>query len=53
MNDHGALGRKTNWKGGLVDLNGASVDSDDDMNPRESTSTAIPKESFPEGSIIT
>ncbi|KAF1949233.1 RCC1/BLIP-II [Byssothecium circinans] len=53
VNDQGALGRETNWEGRQVDMNGANDDDDDEMNPLESTPTAMPKESFPEGTIIT
>ena len=45
MNDQGALGRDTNWDGGLRDAD-AEDDSDDDdddtgVNPKESTPAEI------------
>ncbi|CRK25856.1 hypothetical protein BN1708_014351 [Verticillium longisporum] len=52
VNDQGALGRDTNWDGGLRDADQASDsgsdDEDDDsgVNPRESTPTAVPAEHF-------
>ncbi|KAF2457999.1 regulator of chromosome condensation 1/beta-lactamase-inhibitor protein II [Lineolata rhizophorae] len=58
VNDQGALGRDTNWEGGLKDMDAAEdSDSDSDegtaLNPRESTPAAIPAESFPEGTVFT
>ena len=53
VNDMGALGRDTTWDGGLVDIDDQSVESDDEMNPLESTPAAIPKASFPENTVIT
>ncbi|EYE92593.1 RCC1 domain-containing protein [Aspergillus ruber CBS 135680] len=59
VNDQGALGRNTTWEGGYKDIDDASKsdsddDSDDDsgLNPYESTPTAIPAESFPEGTVF-
>lgn len=60
VNDLGALGRDTTWDGGYKDIkddannDGSDSDSDDDtgLNPRESTPTAIPSESFPEGTVF-
>lgn len=59
VNDLGALGRDTTWDGGYKDIkdankNDSDDDSDDDtgLNPRESTPTAIPSESFPEGTVF-
>ena len=53
VNDGGALGRDTTWTGGLRDIDedksDDSEDSDSGMNPLESTPTAIPASSFPEG----
>lgn len=55
VNDQGALGRDTNWEGGLKDMKDEDdEDSDDedddaDMNPRESTPTAIDSKWFAEG----
>lgn len=58
VNDQGALGRDTEWQGGLKDMDAADdSDSDSgdesDLNPRESTPTAVPADSFPEGTIFT
>ena len=58
VNDHGALGRDTAWDGGMKDMDGNKSDSGSDdgsdsgLNPRESTPTAIPSESFPEGTVF-
>lgn len=57
-NDKGALGRDTNWDGGLRDMDaekaGSDSDSDDeDVNPLESTPTHIPEDSFPKGTKFT
>lgn len=60
VNDQGALGRSTAWEGGYKDIEDAnkSDDSDDDsdddtgLNPHESTPTAIPSESFAEGTVF-
>ena len=57
-NDKGALGRDTNWDGGLRDMDaekaGSDSDSDDeDVNPLESTPTHIPENSFPKGTKFT
>lgn len=53
-NDLGALGRDSNWDGGLRDMDeeAAKDDSDSDdeaLNPLESTPTHIPENSFPPG----
>lgn len=53
-NDLGALGRDSNWDGGLRDMDeeAAKDDSDSDdeaLNPLESTPTHIPEDSFPPG----
>ncbi|KAF4552511.1 Regulator of chromosome condensation (RCC1) repeat-containing protein 2 [Elsinoe fawcettii] len=53
VNDQGALGRNTDWEGGLVDIDDNKSDGSDEsleveLNPRESTPTAVPTESFPE-----
>ncbi len=52
VNDQGALGRDTQWEGGLRDMD---EDSDDEsnagLNPRESTPGPIT--TFPEGTVIT
>lgn len=56
VNDQGALGRDTQWDGGYKDMDDNSdSDSEDDdsgLNPRESTPTAIPGESFPKGVVF-
>jgi regulator of chromosome condensation len=59
VNDQGALGRNTTWEGGYKDIDDADKsdsddDSDDDsgLNPHESTPTAIPAESFPDGTVF-
>lgn len=55
VNDSGSLGRDTTWDAGLKDMDAASDDSDDDdsgLNPKESTPTAVPASSFPEGTAI-
>ncbi|KAI9933383.1 hypothetical protein ASPWEDRAFT_43187 [Aspergillus wentii DTO 134E9] len=57
VNDQGALGRDTAWEGGYKDIddNKSDSDSDDDdsgLNPHESTPTAIPCESFPDGTVF-
>ncbi|KAL2358675.1 regulator of chromosome condensation 1/beta-lactamase-inhibitor protein II [Cryomyces antarcticus] len=55
VNDQGALGRDTEWEGGLKDIDDNKSDDDSDaggdagLNPKESTPTAIPSDSFPEG----
>lgn len=53
VNDNGALGRDTAWEGGMRDVDAAddsdSDASDSDLNPRESTPTAIPADKFPAG----
>ncbi|KOS19875.1 Protein pim1 [Escovopsis weberi] len=56
VNDQGALGRDTNWDGGLRDAANEDSDSDDDddtgMNPLESTPTAIAAEHFIPGTVF-
>ena len=56
VNDQGALGRDTTWEGGLKDVDANDSDSDagsdSGLNPKESTPTAIPSDSFPEGTIF-
>ncbi|KAL2005948.1 hypothetical protein VTN00DRAFT_10441 [Thermoascus crustaceus] len=59
VNDQGALGRDTTWEGGYKDIddnNKSDSDSDDEsdsgLNPYESTPTAIPSDSFPEGTVF-
>lgn len=56
VNDSGALGRNTAWEGGLKDIDDNQSDDSDDsdsgLNPHESTPTAIPANSFVEGTVI-
>ena len=53
VNDSGALGRDTNWDGGLKDMDDNDSDDSDDtdsgLNPYESTPTQVPASKFPEG----
>lgn len=55
VNDQGALGRDTNWDGGLRDMDGgddSDSDSDDgntDINPNESTPMPVSDEYFAPG----
>ena len=53
VNDQGALGRDTTWEGGLKDVDDNDSDdsdnSDSGLNPAESSPTAVPASSFPEG----
>jgi regulator of chromosome condensation len=49
VNDNGALGRDTAWDGGLRDIGGDSDQEDGELNPLESTPTAIPTSAFPPG----
>ncbi|KAF2467485.1 RCC1/BLIP-II [Lindgomyces ingoldianus] len=56
VNDIGALGRNTDWEGRLVDIADIDADSDDsdaEMNPLESTPTAISEEHFPQNTVFT
>ena len=58
VNDHGALGRDTEWSGGWVDMKAGndaagSEDSEMELNPKESTPTAIDDASYPDGTIFT
>lgn len=59
VNDQGALGRDTNWDGGLKDMDTAEdSDSDDDeddtgMNPLESTPTPVSDDFFAKDTIFT
>jgi regulator of chromosome condensation len=48
VNDNCALGRSTAWEGGLRDVDGDS-EEEGELNPLESTPTAIPPDSFPPG----
>ncbi len=56
VNDEGALGRDTQWDGGLVDVDDhKSDDSSDDaeLNPREATPTPVEFTDLPEGTVFT
>ncbi len=56
VNDEGALGRDTQWEGGLVDVDdNKSDDSSDDaeLNPREATPTPVEFTDLPEGTVLT
>ncbi|KAL8790763.1 MAG: hypothetical protein Q9213_000387 [Squamulea squamosa] len=51
VNDQGALGRDTQWEGGLRDMDADSDDEDGSgLNPKESTPGAIT--TFPEGTVV-
>ncbi|KKF94228.1 Protein pim1 [Ceratocystis platani] len=57
VNDDGALGRSTEWEGGLRDMdNEDDSDSDDEddtgVNPMESTPTAVSTDVFIEGTQV-
>ena len=64
VNDHGALGRETEWSGGWKDVGGRDRDQDQDrdgdsdssggeLNPKESTPIAIDESCFPADTIFT
>lgn len=59
VNDQGALGRDTNWDGGLVDMDKAQEESDSDdeeeieVNPKEATPTEIDLSGVESGTIFT
>lgn len=56
VNDNGALGRDTNWDGGLRDMSDGSDDDDSeigDLNPKESTPTEIPASAFAKDAVFT
>lgn len=58
VNDHGALGRDTNWSGGWVAMDGQdhaedSENSEIELNPKESTPSAIDEACFPTGTVFT
>ncbi|TGJ77592.1 hypothetical protein E0Z10_g10679 [Xylaria hypoxylon] len=54
VNDNKALGRQTDWDGGLRDVDAESDDEDDTtLNPLESTPTEIPAKQFPPGTRFT
>jgi regulator of chromosome condensation len=56
VNDEGALGRDTQWDGGLVDVDDNKSDdssNDVELNPREATPTAVEFTNLPEGTIFT
>ena len=58
VNDHGALGRDTEWSGGWVDMDERDNAQDSDssqieLNPKESTPLAIDMSCFPSDTIFT
>ena len=60
VNDQGALGRDTNWDGGLRDMDDANAsDSDSDsgsetaINPKESTPGEVDVSALPDGIVFT
>jgi regulator of chromosome condensation len=56
VNDDGALGRDTQWDGGMRDVDdNKSDDSSEDaeLNPREATPTVVEFEDLPENTIFT
>lgn len=59
VNDQGALGRNTDWDGGLRDMDDDKSDSDSDsdtgsgLNPKESNPGEIDLSNVPEGTIWT
>ncbi|OIW23716.1 RCC1/BLIP-II protein, partial [Coniochaeta ligniaria NRRL 30616] len=53
VNDKGALGRNTDWEGKLRDADADETEDDEDeLNPLESTPTALPDDAFPEGTVF-
>ncbi|PGH17552.1 hypothetical protein AJ79_01152 [Helicocarpus griseus UAMH5409] len=59
VNDQGALGRNTDWEGGMREIkddegsdSDSDAESDSGLNPRESTPTAVPSDFFPEGTVF-
>lgn len=52
VNDNEALGRNTQWDGGLRDVDDESEDSESQLNPFESTPTAISSEHFGVGTQL-
>ena len=56
VNDHGALGRDTQWSGGWKEIDGKDGDSEEsepELNPKESTPTAVDDSCFPAGTVFT
>ena len=58
VNDHGALGRDTQWNGGWKEIPVKDEDEDSDnsesqLNPKESTPTAIDDSCFPTDTVFT
>ncbi|CRG91655.1 Guanine nucleotide exchange factor SRM1 [Talaromyces islandicus] len=59
VNDQGALGRDTNWDGGLVDMDKAQEESDSEdeeeieVNPKEATPTEIDLSGVEPGTVFT
>nr|POF14307.1 protein pim1 [Quercus suber] len=52
VNDNRALGRDTNWDGGMRDATDDSGSDDGDLNPLEATPTAIPSSALPDRTEI-
>ena len=56
VNDHGALGRDTQWSGGWKEIDGGDGDSDasdGELNPKECTPTTIDEACFPANTVFT
>jgi len=59
VNDQGALGRNTDWEGGLRDMDDDNSDSDSDsdtgsgLNPKESTPSDVDLSGVPENTVWT
>lgn len=59
VNDQGALGRDTNWEGGLVDMDKAEESGSDDddeeieVNPKEATPSVIDLSGVEKGTVFT
>lgn len=58
VNDHGALGRDTQWSGGWKEIDGKdqgedSDNSESELNPKESTPTAIDGSCFTPDTVFT
>ena len=56
VNDDGALGRDANWDPPMRDIDAGSDESEDDdevdLNPKESTPTAVPQEFFGDKDLV-
>ncbi|MCJ1347279.1 hypothetical protein MMC31_005501, partial [Peltigera leucophlebia] len=53
VNDHGALGRDTNWVKGANDEMDVDDDETVDLNPLECTPMPVPRENFPSDTVFT